>query len=182
MSGDGLRGRLLPGESVIWSGRPGQGVLFTARDALLIPFSLMWGGFALFWEGLVIERGAPLLFRLWGVPFVLVGLYLTIGRFAVDAWLRGKTHYAVTNQRILIERSGAFGRFTAIGLDRLPDAQLTERANGRGTIRFGPTAPFWGRGGFAGWTPALDPAPQFLAIVDARRVFDQIQYAVRQRN
>jgi hypothetical protein len=32
--------RLLKGERVIWPGQPGSGIILTARDWLLIPFSL----------------------------------------------------------------------------------------------------------------------------------------------
>jgi hypothetical protein len=35
-------------EKLIWSGRPRQGVFLTQRDAGMIPFSLMWGGFSSF--------------------------------------------------------------------------------------------------------------------------------------
>jgi hypothetical protein len=65
-------------------------------------------------------------------------------------------------------------------LHQMPDASLSERADGRGTIRFGEQAPFWGNrgGGFSAWTPSLDPTPQFIAIDEARRVFDYIQGAV----
>jgi hypothetical protein len=176
---DDFTEQLLDGERIIWSGRPGQGLLLTGRDGLLIPFSLLWGGFAVFWEATVMRTSAPLLFRLWGVPFVLVGLYLIAGRFIVDAWLRGRTRYALTNQRILIARSRPFGKFMALGIDRVLDVQFSEGARGRGTLRFGQPAPFWGRGGFAGWSPALDPTPQFLAIDDAQSVFNQIQRAIR---
>lgn len=170
--------RLLDGERVLWTGRPGQGVRFTARDGLLIPFSLLWGGFAVFWETRVVAGNAPFFFRLWGVPFALAGVYLILGRFFVDAWLRANTRYAITNRRILIVRSGTFGRLTSLDLDRLPDLQLTERADGSGTIRFGAPAPYLA-GGWAIWTPALDPVPQFIAIENAQRAFDQIQRAAR---
>ena len=64
--------------------------------------------------------------------------------------------------------------------DRLPDASLSESSNGRGTIRFGEQAPFWGgRNSFSSWTPALDPTPQFISIENARSVFDQLQLASR---
>ena len=78
---------------------------------------------------------------------------------------------------MLIARSGPFADFTAINLDRLPNARLSERRSGRGDIRFGEPVPPWGGRGYATWSPALDPTPQFLAIEDARRVFDLVQRA-----
>ncbi len=146
--------RLLTGEAVIWSGRPGQGLRLTPVDALLIPFSLMWCGFAVFWETKVLQSAAPGFFALWGVPFIVIGIYFVVGRFPVDAWVRANTYYAVTDRRILIVRSGPFGRFVALSRDRLPEMNLSEGSDGRGTIRFGPQTTFgsWGRTGFSGWT------------------------------
>jgi hypothetical protein len=168
VAGGDFSQRLLGGERILWTGRPAQGLRLTGRDAMLIPFSLIWCGLVL-----RMPR-TPVIFPL----FVLVGLYSVVGRFFVDAWVRGNTWYALTSRRILIERAGAFGKFTALNLDRLPELQMTEHADGRGTILFG--QPIWGRGN-AWWygTPALDPMPQFIAIPDARSVFDQIQRAGR---
>ena len=176
---DGISERLLDGEKLLWCGRPQQGLLFTSRDALLIPFSFLWGGFALFWETMVLSLGAPLLFRFWGVPFVLIGLYMVAGRFILDAWVRSRTAYAVTNRRILIVRSGVFGNITSLSLDRLPNIQLKERPNRRGTIRFGGPGIYHPAWGWVIWTPALDPTPQFIAIEDAQRIYDQIDRASR---
>jgi len=169
--------RLLKGEKILWCGQPGQGLLLTSRDWLLIPFSLFWGGFFVFWEKGVLDTNTPTLMKLWGVPFLLIGVYLVAGRFLLDAWIRRGMYYAVTNKRVLILRSSPFSKFSALGLDQLPDANLTERADGRGTIRFGTGAPYWAGSGFSGWTPALDSTPQFIAIEDARTVFDHIQRA-----
>jgi hypothetical protein len=173
--------RLLEREEILWSGRPATGLRLTGQDVFLIPFSLLWGGFAVFWEAAVLFAGGPTLFALWGIPFVLIGLYLIAGRFVVDAWVRSGTRYALTNKRILILRAAPFGKFTALNLDRVPEMNLSESANGRGTIRFGAQAQWWsGRGSnFSGWSPSLDPAPQFIAIENARSVFDQIQRAAQ---
>jgi hypothetical protein len=182
VSNGDFTGRLLDGERIIWSGCPGQGLRLTSRDWLLIPFSLMWGGFAVFWEMSALQRSTPFFFPLFGAAFVLLGVYFVAGRFVVDAWLRSKTSYAVTNRRILIARSQPFGNFVSLSLNRLPDVELKEDATGRGTLRFGPATPLWGyqgRGGSAVWTPALDPTPQFIAIDNARRVFNQIQRSMQ---
>jgi hypothetical protein len=181
MSTTDLSDRMLTGERLLWSGRPAQGLLFTGRDAFLIPFSLLWGGFAVFWETMALSKpNGELFMSLWGIPFVLLGLYFIVGRFLLDAWVRSGMLYAVTNKRILISRSGPFGKFTALGLDRLPDASISESSGGRGTIRFGAPAQVWGgRNNMSSWTPALDPTPQFIAIENARSVFDQIQSATR---
>lgn len=178
---DDARWSLLEDERIIWSGRPATGWLLTGSDLFLVPFSLLWGGFAVFWEVSVFESSAPLIFRLWGIPFVLMGLYFIVGRFVLDAWLRGKTRYAVTNRRILIDRSAPWGSLTVLSLDRLPEVQLSQRPGGRGTLRFGLVTRSWGqgRGGFGTWSSALDPTPQFIAIDGAQYVFDRIQRAAR---
>ena len=80
-----LSAELRRSEKLIWSGRPRQGVFLTQRDAGMIPFSLMWGGFSFFWEFKAVSSGGPLFFDLWGVPFVLVGLYMIVGRFFYEA-------------------------------------------------------------------------------------------------
>lgn len=177
MGPDPFAGRLLAGENVLWSGRPRQGLMLTARDALMIPFSLVWGGFAIFWETAVVSSKAPPFMALFGIPFVVIGLFLIFGRLPFDAWLRSKIHYALTDRRALLLRAGPWGSFKALALDRLPETTLAESAKGRGTIRFAPQATFrsgYGNGvGF--WVPALDPTAQFLGIDDARRVFAMLQ-------
>src|SRR5262249_45574969 len=113
----------------------------------------------------------------WGSMFVAVGLFMALGRFALDAWLRARTSYAVTDKRILIARAGPFSHFTSLDLDRLPDVNLDGAGRARGTIRFG--QPAFSNRSLSGWAPSPDPTPQFLAIEDASRVFDLIMNASR---
>ena len=54
MTNAAIGDNLLPGEQILWSGGPADGVLFFPRDALLIPFSVFWLGFAIFWESSVV--------------------------------------------------------------------------------------------------------------------------------
>lgn len=174
-----FRGRLLTGERILWSGRPQQGLLFMPRDVYLVPFSLAWCGFAIFWTVTAAAAKAPGFFPLWGGMFVAIGLYFVIGRFVVDALIRRGLRYAVTDRRVLIARPLPLAKFSVLNLAQLPDIDLSERSNGSGTIRFGrtPASPWSGNSGMSGWTPSLDPTPQFLGIEQARRVFDLIQRA-----
>jgi len=170
---------LLPGERVVWSGRPADGVLLTGRDAFLIPFSILWCAFVVFWMFGAATAGGG--FAIFGLPFVAFGLFFSIGRFWLDAWLRGGARYAVTNRRILILKRRPSSTFTSMELDRLPQVQVSEGAGGKGTLRFGaPTSLFAFNGaGFSVWMPSLDPTPQFIAIPAARQVFDLIQQQSR---
>jgi hypothetical protein len=95
-----LSAELRRSEKLIWSGRPRQGVFLTQRDAGMIPFTLMWGGFSVFWEFKAVSSGGPLFFDLWGVPLVLVGLYMIVGRFFSEAMLRSRTYYGLTRRPI----------------------------------------------------------------------------------
>ncbi len=98
------------GETLLWQGRPDDRLfLLRKADGLLIPFSLFWGGFALFWNLSAWAMGAPLFFKLFGLPFLAIGLYVIIGRFFVDQMIRRKTIYALSDRRAFIATS-AFGR------------------------------------------------------------------------
>src|SRR5262245_50991688 len=130
---------LVPGERIVWSGQPKQGISFSRSDILAIPFSLLWGGFAIFWNFEVWtfpRTGVALdwLFPLWGLPFLAVGLYLIVGRFFYDAWVRKHSYYAVTNERVLILRTSPTSRLTSREIPALPMFELTEHRDGTGTI------------------------------------------------
>jgi hypothetical protein len=166
------------GEHLLWSGSPCQGLMLRGSDALLIPFSLMWGGFVLFWEATVLSSGAPIFFALWGVPFVMAGLYMIVGRFLVDAKSRAMTRYAVTDRRVLI-LSGILSRSVkSLPLKTLSELTLDEKSDGSGTITFGPANPFMMFGGGASWPGARRyQTPAFECIVGANEVHRRIREA-----
>jgi hypothetical protein len=148
---DRVRRELLPGEQLLWWGRPRQGLMLRPSDALYIPFSLFWCGFAIFWEATVLKDGIWF-FGIWGIPFVLVGLYIVLGRFLTDARLRARTAYGITDQ----------------SLRSLADLGLLERADGSGTITLGPIS-LWQFTGRLGRnrppdSPALEGIPQVRSV------------------
>ncbi len=146
------------------------------RDWFLIPFSLIWCGFAVFWEAMVLmSPRAPALFSIWGVPFILIGLYLVFDRLLADAWFRTRIRYALTDRRVLIARRQPFASMTALNLARVADVRLIAGRNGCGTIAFGPPVSLGSPHGFAGWMPALDPSPQFLHVADVQSVYALVQ-------
>jgi Bacterial PH domain len=176
---DPIRNALSPGEQVIWSGQPRQGIVIRGSDALAIPFSLLWAGFAVFWLVSAAMSGAPLPFVLFGVPFVVVGVYIVVGRFFVEAKQRQSTFYALTPQRIIIA-SGLFSRrVKSLNLKTISDLSLNEKSDGSGTITFGAQHPMAAMfGGMSAWPgaeqylgPRLDLVPQ------ARTVYESIRRA-----
>ena len=180
-----VRAQLEAGEQVIWSGQPRQGLVLRASDAFMIPFSLLWGGFAIFWEATVIWSGAPIFFMLWGVPFVLVGLHLIFGRFFTDSRQRANTFYGVTNDRIIITSGKRGRRVQSLSLSTLGDISLEERADGSGTITFGAPHPLGRWGNIAAWPGAgvnRQAQPSFDMIPQAKKVYELIRSAQRRLN
>lgn len=172
---------LAGGERLVWTGQPAPGMRLRSSDLFLIPFSILWGGFAIFWESMAFTSGAPLIFRLWGVPFVLVGLYLMVGRFFHEAWLRARTYYALTSERVLIVKGG-FGRtVTSLRLETITDLSLQESSSGMGTISFGGGTTRGGRfGAGAGWPGAeRHLGHRFDLVLNARSVYESIRATQR---
>ena len=181
-----LASHLDPGERLLWSGQPRAGIRLRAVDTLLIPFTLLWGGFAFFWEYMVLTHmsNAPqpmvTIFPLFGLPFVFVGLYMIFGRFIVDAMRRGRTYYGVTNERIIVI-SGLFApQIKSLMLKTLDAISFAPRMDGSGTITFGqsnfvnavfPAGSWPGAGRFA--------SPAFELIDRAKEVYDLVREAQR---
>ena len=172
-----LTSELATSETVVWFGQPRQGIVLRSVDAFLIPFSLLWGGFAIFWEISTFVIGAPAFFSLFGLIFVVIGIYLIVGRFFVDAKQRTQTFYAVTNDRVIIV-SGLFSRTVkSIDLKTLGEMSLSERRDGRGSIVFGSAlAPEWLQGSMPGW-PGMGTrqASRFELIENARKVYELVR-------
>ena len=171
------------GERLLWVGRPPQGIMLRQTDWTLIPFSLLWGGFAICWECAacgVFGRGrfnpCPATF---GLPFVAVGLYIIVGRFFYDAWERSRTWYALTDRRALILCVGQSVCLNGVALTEMPALRLQQFADGRGTITFAPQAvdPYFKRGGIADYGRPSEPC--FERIESAREVYEMIQGAKR---
>jgi hypothetical protein len=180
-----LRGTLDADETLLWSGFPPQGILLRPSDWLAIPFSLLWGGFAIAWE-LAVFVGEPdvpdqfnswdIGFALWGVPFVLVGLYLIAGRFFIEAARRAYTIYAVTDQRAIVLTNFLAQNIRSIPLSGLTEIGLSKKADGRGTIALGRanTASDWAQGRAVA---ARDTRPQFESVSRAEEVLKIIREA-----
>lgn len=135
------------GERVYWAGMPNPRVIFHTDDWAAIPFTLIWTGFFVFWEanalgiwGSAPRRGGSNLFMvLWGIPFLIIGNYMVWGRFLVDAWLKRRTYYAVTNRRILILQEGWNRKTNWMYLEAIPT--IEREGTMRGTLWFGKKYP-----------------------------------------
>jgi hypothetical protein len=183
-----IQSELLPDESVIWCGQPLKRIIFHPRDWFAIPFSLLWGGFAIFWEwgasgyfgNSQRSHGDPTFFVLWGIPFVVAGQYLIWGRFFYTAWRKGRTFYAITNKRVLVVSIGLTRKVVDGYLRNLDSTTLTTRTDGIGTVEFSPVAY-----GASGWGLGrsnrnnqidIDLATlAFFDIPDARNVYQIIK-------
>lgn len=167
-----VRSKLDDGEQLVWSGQPRQGLVLQPTDIALIPFSLLWGGFAFYWEFEVVATHQFWVLQLWGIPFVLLGLYLVVGRFFADAYVRGQTYYGLTDKRVIIERASTT---QSIPLSDLKGVVLAAKADKSGTIVLGPAnlpAPS-SLNAYMGSTRVQ--YPMFQMIPDAQSVYDQIE-------
>jgi len=177
------------GERLIWSGQPKQGVRLQASDVMMIPFSLMWGGFAFFWEAGVLgliplgarngqTNHAPIFMAIWGIPFCLIGLYMIIGRFFFDAFARRKTWYGITDKRVLVLKSAFASQLNSIDCANLTNLNLVERKDNSGDILFGLPGPMAAFAG-SGWPQSrrYPQPPGFYLLPDARQVYNRIREA-----
>ena len=151
--------------------------MLRAVDIFMIPFSLLWGGFAFFWEYTAFTSGAPLFFLLWGLPFVSIGLYMIAGRFIFDAMQRSRTYYALTDERVLLVSGIKTTAVKSISLRHLPELGLNEGSHGEGSIYFGGNQSAASIASSVSFLPGTVTGMQFVSIPEARKVYERIRQA-----
>lgn len=145
-----LSHRIVPllkkGETLEWVGQPRQGIRFRREDWIQIPLTLMFLGAVLYWESIALfytladwarfphMQPFYLLFSLYGMVFVVIGLYASIGRFLGDAYSRAHTTYGITNRRLVMYRDGFRPKTQSLDTTSLRNLQLEVRRGGYGTI------------------------------------------------
>ena len=125
---------MIDDEYILWQGKPEKGNLITRQDIFMIPFSIMWCGFAIFWEVTAILEGGSIFFCLWGIPFVCIGIYMVFGRFLHINYMRAHTFYVITNKKIIRSRNN---RIDMLDGKTMPPMHIETFRNGNGTIYFG---------------------------------------------
>lgn len=165
---------LAPGERIIWQGQPKQGFRLAPQDLFAVPFAAFW----LFIVSMMFVFAAsgdakqvdPLAYLIMPI-FLLIGVYMLIGRFLVDRMARRKTHYFLTTERAVIEAGLFRPSRRSVSLAAVPEIRLRGRRSGRGTVQFGSPSMF-------GMMPPSWPgASQFLPpafddVDEAQRIYD----------
>ncbi|MCZ8184533.1 MAG: hypothetical protein O9322_16295 [Beijerinckiaceae bacterium] len=136
--------RELAGEPILWAGQPSPGLAF--RKGLLIwLFAVPWTVFALVWEGIALAAflagepgqrpegaGAWLVwvFPVFGLPFVLIGLWM-LARPFLEARKARRTVHVLTESRLVTAELGPMINLTSLPPSRI--VEITRRAGPAGT-------------------------------------------------
>lgn len=170
-----------PGERLLWQGVPAQGLRLTHYDLFLIPFALIWvvTAVATIAIPLANEKAPvdPVSYPFFTL-FLLIGLYLLIGRFFVDRAARRRTRYYLTSRRAVIENGLLRATRRSVNLAAAAEIRYRQGRNGRGTIHFGLSSPFFMPTGWPG-ASAFQP-PAFEGIDGAEQVYELALDAQRQ--
>lgn len=173
---------LTSGERVLWRGAPGRGLRLQMQDWFAVPFAAIWLGLVLsfFFVGEAGQGADDPSFNFILPFFILIGVWMLVGRFIVDMIVRSRTEYVLTDRRAVIE-AGLMRRSTrSVNLSATPEIRLQEGRNGRGTIEFGSGSPF-GMMFPRGWPGvAQHISPAFELIDDAQSVYAMIITAQRE--
>jgi hypothetical protein len=134
------------GERILWAGRPSASRSFLVSLPIWL-FAIPWTAFSLGWEWMALGgwlSGKPppsgiqlifgIVFPLFGLPFVLVGLGMMATPFLAWRWARRTVHVIGDNRLVTmtVGRSLKVKTYQTASITRL---ERTERRNGSGTLK-----------------------------------------------
>jgi len=140
-----LQAELEPGERLLWSGQPKQGIrpphksptMNTMWFYLWVPLSLFFLAVALFF-GLPsgFARAGSFLIAFVGVLVVALNLYLIFGRHLVGSSRRSHLFYGVTDKRVIFLTLGRRRETKSLALSGIREIFLIDHADETGDIVF----------------------------------------------
>ncbi|MFI4855180.1 MAG: hypothetical protein ACIAQF_09440 [Phycisphaerales bacterium JB065] len=161
-------------EELIWAGRPDPSRM-GCRSMPIVIFGIPFTAISVFWvlatSGVLFGsiggggRIVQILFTLFGVPFVLVGLFMLTAPFWAKRAAK-RTLYALTDRRCIIWQHGL--RTTTVksyGPDDLGSMSRVERKNGAGDVIFVQSMRIRDR---SGSSDTVTQAEGFMGVEDPR--------------
>jgi len=134
------------GEKLQWSGQPEPTRI--AKGALpMLLFAIPWTAFACFWVTMASigvshspQVGPMMIFPLFGLPFILVGLGMLSSPLIVYRQAK-RTVYAITNKRALMLKASGRGK-TVVSYQpaQFADINRVEYAPNKGDLTWSPIA------------------------------------------
>lgn len=140
-----LRRELMPGERLLWSGRPDPARL-RAPFAIWF-FAVPWTAFALFWEAMAllpwlgsthmplgIQWSFGIIFPLFGLPFIGIGLKMLSLPFKAQR-KAAQTIFGLTDRRIVRVTAGKKRESASVLFAQMGPIDVTADADGYGSLR-----------------------------------------------
>jgi hypothetical protein len=124
---------LLPGERLLWAGRPRRGLDFGPADLLAVAIGLFFAALP-FRDSDDRWFSAPA--SVDDIICFAVALYFLFRPFLDNARLRSNLLYAVSDRRVILLRTGWRRRLESLDLGYLPMLELDHDGADRGTLHF----------------------------------------------
>lgn len=138
--------REFQGERILWAGRPSASRAFWAGTLVWL-FAIPWTAFSLGWEAMALQgwlSGKPspsathtvmgIVFPLFGLPFVLIGLAMMAAPFLAWIWAR-RTVHVIGEKRIACLTVGRRLKVKTYPTASVMRTERTERRDGSGTLK-----------------------------------------------
>lgn len=116
-------------EQILWAERPKQGFIFSVGCLSVFGLGIIIS--MTFWMAIALFLAPDIIMALFGIPFVLIGLYYSIGRFFHDRHIRKKMIYGLTNQRVFIKKGA---QLSALDISAITDMKILKQKDDAGSI------------------------------------------------
>jgi hypothetical protein len=184
---------LMPGENILWAGKPAPGLYLSAWDLPQMISGLVIGVLAIYWMQAVYStimlfghhaahvqssQSVPRFLPLIGLPIFLAGFSQFLAPFTYNRWKNANTCYAITGTRVLTLVEKPMRNLQSMAIADIPSVGKNVRENGIGTVSFGgsPKMEFFKMMSNAGWFNRRREQvyPLFRDIPDADAVYNLV--------